>query len=60
MLPLPLADAHAPPAKIATTTYCGIASSHHFTSTSPRDSDSGYSTSRRAGYSGSSVSENGG
>ena len=40
--------------------YCGMASSHHFTSASPRDSRCGYSTSRCAGYVGSSASVKGG
>ena len=60
VFPAPLHSVHPPPAKIATTMYCGIASSHHFTSTRPRDSDAGYTTSSRAGYSGSSRSANGG
>jgi hypothetical protein len=47
--PAPLHRVQPAPVKIATITYCGMASSHHFTSTSPRDSDAGYSTSSRAG-----------
>ncbi len=39
----------APPTKIPTRMYCGIASSHHFTSTSPRESRSGYATASVAG-----------
>ena len=45
--------------KTPTTTYCGIASSHDLTSTSPRESRSGYSTSNVAGYS-TALSVNGG
>gem|GEM_PF-5615556 len=39
--------AHSPaPVNRLMMMYCGMASSHHFTSASPRDSRCGYSTSR--------------
>ena len=38
-----------PPVNTAMMMYCGMASSHHLTRVSPRDSRPGYSTSSRAG-----------
>ena len=48
-LPVPVHADQAPPVNTATIRYCGSASSHHFTSTSPRESASGYVTSSRPG-----------
>ena len=40
---------HQPPPNTAVTRYCGMASSHHLTSTNPRDKRSGYCTVSSAG-----------
>jgi hypothetical protein len=45
----PAADEPQVGAQRPTMMYCGMASSYHFTSASPRDSRCGYSTSRCAG-----------